>query len=119
MVARETAEQVLFVILFQLTSIHLPCTVIYCNDVARANDAGRADVTAFTSTGCKTIFENPRDYIYLYRHETWLWVQRARERFVALLLTAKDPEQMQTICTLRVQGYAICMPSIPIIFAIA
>lgn len=30
MVARETAEQVLFVIPFQLTSIHLPCTLIYC-----------------------------------------------------------------------------------------
>lgn len=30
MVARETAEQVLFVIPFELTSFHLPCTLIYC-----------------------------------------------------------------------------------------
>lgn len=30
MVASETAEQVLFVIPFQLTSIHLPCTLISC-----------------------------------------------------------------------------------------
>lgn len=30
MVAREIAEQVLFVIPFHLTSIHLPCTLIHC-----------------------------------------------------------------------------------------
>lgn len=86
------------------------------HDVVRANDAGQVDVTAFISTGCKTIFEKPRYYIHLCRHKTWLWVQRARERFVALVLTAKNPLQM---CMRIVQKCVICMPSIPYIFIIA
>lgn len=92
MVARETAEQVLFVILFQLTSIHLPCTLIYCMTSRVQTMHFKLTLQYLQLQDAKQLSKSYETrYIHLCRHETWLWVLRVQERFVALLLTAKDP----------------------------
>lgn len=88
MVARETAEQVLFVIPFQLTSIHLPCTLIYCMTSCVQTMQFKLTLRYLHLQDAKLEYINTLETISIYadRHETWLWVQNARERFEALLL---------------------------------
>jgi len=95
MVARETAEQVLFVIPFHLTSIHLPCTLIRCM-------TSRVQTTQFKLTLKYLHLQDAKQQsktletisIYAATKLGFGCSTLASASFVALLFTVQDPTQM-------------------------
>lgn len=119
MVARETAEQVLFVILFHLTSIQLPCTLIHCM-------TSRVQTTQFKLTlkylhlqDCKTTTEKPRDYIHMPPRNLALGAARSRALCGSIVYSSRSHTDEDDLHALGSRLRNLLIPSILYIFAIA